>query len=138
MLAIGLVAPVADGFGGGGGQEWVSAQGADGQDGTVFGDLNFEDDVARATAGEGCGGILGIGAAQETGLGVRGRQPDALGWVDLSCCGLRCGELGCGDPTRRRCFHDGIAVLPGGIGLRLALRGSGLHAKDDFTFFVDD
>ena len=50
-MAIGLVAPVADGFGGGGGQEWVSAQGADGRDGTVFGDLDFEYDVAGAVIG---------------------------------------------------------------------------------------
>ena len=63
-MAIGLVAPVADGFGGGGGQEWVSAQGADGRDGTVFGDLNFEDDAAGAATGESCGGILGLGAAE--------------------------------------------------------------------------
>ena len=78
-MAIGLVAPVADGFGGGGGEEWVSAQGADGRDRAVFGDLNFEDDVAREMAGEGRRGVLGLGAAEQAGLGVRGRQPDALG-----------------------------------------------------------
>ena len=95
-MAIGLVAPVADGFGGGGGQEWVSAQGADGRDRTVFGDLNFEDDVACAMAGQGCGGILGIGAAQEAGLSVRGRQPDALGWGGLRLSCLCWGEVSCG------------------------------------------
>jgi hypothetical protein len=63
-LAVGLVAPVMDGFGGGGGEEGVSAEGADGRDGTVFGDLNFEDDAAGAVAGESCGGILGLGAAE--------------------------------------------------------------------------
>ena len=78
-MAIGFVAPVADGLGGGGGQEGVSAEGADGRDGTVFGDLDFEDDVASAVAGEGCGGILGLGAAEKAGFGLRGRQPDALG-----------------------------------------------------------
>ena len=30
-------------------------------------------------------GILGLGAAEEAGFGLRGRQPDALGWGDLSC-----------------------------------------------------
>ena len=73
VLAIGLVTPAADGFGGGGGQEGVSAEGADGRDGTVFGDLNFEDDIAGAVAGEGCGGVSGLGAAEETGFGLRGR-----------------------------------------------------------------
>ena len=78
-MAIGLVAPVADRLGGGGGQEGVSAKGADGRDGTVFGDLDLENDVACAVAGEGCGGILGLGAVEKAGSGLRGRQPDALG-----------------------------------------------------------
>ena len=72
-MAIGLVAPVADGFGGGGGEEGISAKGADGRDGAVFGDLDFEDDTAGAVAGEGCGGILGLGAVEEAGFGLRGR-----------------------------------------------------------------
>ena len=132
--AVGLVAPGADGFGGGGGQEGVSAESANGGDGAVFGDVDFEDDVAGAVGGEGVGGILGLGAAEETGCGLRGRQPDALGWDDL----------GWGDPGRRRRFYDGIAVLLGGIGLGLVvlrwagLGGSGLHAEEDFAFFVDD
>ena len=133
-MAIGLVAPVADGFGGGGGQEGISAEGADGGDGAVFGDLDFEDDGAGAVGGAGFGGILGLGAAAEASFGFLGRQPDALEWDDL-----RCG----------RCFHDGIAVLLGCIGLDgtglglvalllVGLGGSGLHAEDDFAFFVDD
>ena len=52
-MAIGLVAPSADGFGGGGGQEGVSAEGVDVGDGAIFGDLDFEDDVAGAVGGEG-------------------------------------------------------------------------------------
>jgi hypothetical protein len=51
VLTVGLIAPSADGFGGGGGQEGISAEGADGRDGAVFGDLDLEDDVARAVAG---------------------------------------------------------------------------------------
>jgi hypothetical protein len=79
VLAIGFVAPVADGLGGGGGEEGVSAEGADGRNGTVFGDLDLENDVACAVAGEGCGGIVGLGAVEKAGFGLRGRQPDALG-----------------------------------------------------------
>ena len=85
VLAIGLVAPFADGFGGGGGQERVSADGPDIGDGTVFGYLDFEDDVAGTVVGQGFGGIQGLGAAEDAGL--RGREPDALGL----------GSLGCGD-----------------------------------------
>ena len=70
--AVGLVAPVADGFGGGGGQEGVSAEGADVGDGAVFGDLDFEDDVAGTVGGEGFGGIVGLGADEETSFGLRG------------------------------------------------------------------
>ena len=71
-LAVGLIAPVADGFGGGGGQEGVSAEGADVGDGAVFGDLDFEDDVAGAMGGDGFGGILGLGTDEEAGFGLRG------------------------------------------------------------------
>jgi len=53
VLAIGLVTPVADGFGGGGGQEGISAEGVDVGDGAIFGDLDFEDDVAGAVGAEG-------------------------------------------------------------------------------------
>ena len=51
VLAVGLVPPVADGFGGGGGQEGVSAEGADVGDGTVWGYLDFQDYVAGAVSG---------------------------------------------------------------------------------------
>ena len=84
-MVVELVAPFADGFGGGGGQERVSADGPDVGDGTVFGYLDFEDDVAGAVVGQGFGGIQGLGAAEDAGL--RGREPDALGL----------GSLGCGD-----------------------------------------
>ena len=73
VLAIGLVAPVADGFGGGGGQEGISAEAANGRNGTVFGDLDFKDDVAGAVGAEGCGRILGLGTAEEADFGLRGR-----------------------------------------------------------------
>jgi len=145
VLAVGLIAPIADGFGGGGGQDRVSAEGAEVGDGAVFGDLDFEDDRAGAVGGQSFGGIQGLGAAEEAGFGLRGSEPDGLGWGDLRCWGdLRWGDLRWGDPSRRRCFYDGIAVLPGGIGVgwlmvrSVGLGGNGLHAKDDFAFFVDD
>ena len=51
VLTVGLIAPSADGFGGGGGQEGVSAEGADVGDGTVWGYLDFQDYVAGAVSG---------------------------------------------------------------------------------------
>jgi hypothetical protein len=51
VLAVGLVAPFADGFDGGGGQEGVSSEGADVGDGAVFGYLDFENYVAGAVGG---------------------------------------------------------------------------------------
>ena len=79
VLAVGMVAPCADGCGGGGGQEWVSTEGADVGDGAVFGYLDFEDYVAGAVGGYGCGGILGLGMAEEAGFGLRWSHPDSLG-----------------------------------------------------------
>ena len=78
-MAVGLVAPFADGGGGGGGQERVPAQGADVGDGTVFGYLDFQDYVTGAVRGQSFAGILRLGAADEAVLGLRGSYPDALG-----------------------------------------------------------
>ena len=72
MLAIGLVAPFADSFGGGGGQERVSAEGADVGDGAVFSYLDFENYVAGAVRGQGFAGILGFGAAEDAVFGLGG------------------------------------------------------------------
>ena len=71
-MAIGLVVPFADGFGGGGGQERVSAEGADVGDGAVFGYLDFENYVAGAVRGQGFAGILGLGTADDAGFGLSG------------------------------------------------------------------
>jgi len=121
---VGLVAPLANGVGGSGGQQEVSAEGADGGDGAVFGDLNFEDNVAGAVGGEGVGRILRLSAADEADFGFLGRQPDALG----------CGDLGCGELSRRRCFYDSVARSLGGIGPG----GSWLQTEDDLAVFVHD
>jgi hypothetical protein len=67
-----LVAPFADGFGGGSGQEGVSAEGADVGDGAVFGYLDFQDYVASAVRGQGFAGILGFGAAEDAVFGLGG------------------------------------------------------------------
>src|SRR5208282_3974577 len=92
VLAVGLVAPVADGF----------AEGADAGNRTVFGYLNFQDYVAGAVSGQGVRRILGLCAAEEVGFSLRGRKPDALGIGDF------CG---------RGCCHDGIAIGLGWSGL---------------------
>jgi hypothetical protein len=83
MLAVGLVAPVADGLGGRGDQERVSAQGAYVGHRTVIGDLDFEDDIPGAMRGEGCGRILGLSAPEEAGFGLLGIKPDVLSWSEL-------------------------------------------------------
>lgn len=72
VWAVGLVAPAADGLGGGGGQEGVSAKGTDVGDRAVFGHLNFENHVASAMGGAGIGRILRFGTGEEPGFGFRG------------------------------------------------------------------
>src|SRR5580658_1657407 len=109
VRAVGLVTPVADSFAGGGGQDGVSAESANAGDGAVFGDLDFEDYVAGTVGGQSFGRILGLGAVEDAGFGLRGREPDTLRGSEFRC---------------RRCLNDRIAILmsgvgPGGIGLHL-------------------
>ena len=63
--SVGLVAPVADGFGGGGSERGVSTESTDVGNRAVFGDLDFEDYVAGAAGGESFGRILGLGTAEQ-------------------------------------------------------------------------
>ena len=51
VLAIRFVAPLANGSGSGGGQERVSAEGANRDDGTVGGNQDFQDNVTGASRG---------------------------------------------------------------------------------------
>jgi hypothetical protein len=72
ILAIGLIAPVADSFLRSRGQGGISAESANLRDGTIFGYQDFENYIAGAVSGAGLSGILGLGAGQEKGIG-RGR-----------------------------------------------------------------
>ena len=119
LLDVGLVAPGADRLGGGCSQNRVSLEKANVSDRTVFGDLDFEDNVTGAIRGEGCGGILRLSPSLEASFGLLGIEPDAWG---------RRGR-GRGDLGGRRCLCDRVIDL---------FAGSSLRAEDHFTFFVDD
>ena len=113
MLAIRFVAPLADGIGGGGGQEGVSREDSNRSDGPVFGDQDFEDHFTGAVGGQGSGGVLRLDAIAQTNFGLIGSEPDIRGERDPGA--LRCVQ------------HRGRAFFAGG----------GLHAENDLTVIVD-
>ena len=79
--AVGLVTPVANSLRRSGCQERISVEGADGGDSAVFGNMDFQGDIARAVGGESIGGIFRLDAAEEAAIGLCGGQPH----------GMRCG-----------------------------------------------
>lgn len=87
VLAIRFVAPLANGSGSGGGQERVSAEGANRDDGTVGGNQDFQDNVTGAVGGHGLGGVLGLDAIAETAFGSIGGEPDTRQWRDPGALG---------------------------------------------------
>ena len=70
MQTVRLVAPVADGLGGSGGEERISGECAGGGDGAVLGDVDLEGDTAGAMSGESVGGIRRFNAVEKTALGL--------------------------------------------------------------------
>jgi hypothetical protein len=75
VLAVGLVTPVADGLGGSGCEKRISAECANGGDGSILGDVDFERDVAGAVSGDSVGGIRGFNAVDQTAFRLRRREP---------------------------------------------------------------
>ena len=71
-----MIAPASDGFGGGFGQQRVSAEGPDLGDRAVLGDFDFEDYVAGAVGGQRFVGKLRLRVAEKKALGLFGRKPD--------------------------------------------------------------
>ena len=69
VLAIRFVAPLANGIGGGRGQERVSTKGSNRGDGAILRNQDFEENFTRAMGGQSIGGILGLDALAETALG---------------------------------------------------------------------
>ena len=63
MLAVRLIAPAAHGFGRSVGEDWISTQGTNVGNGSIFSYLQLKDDSARAVGGEGCCGKLRFGSA---------------------------------------------------------------------------
>jgi hypothetical protein len=83
IATVGLVAPTAYGFDGGIGEEGISAESPDGEDGSVFGYVDFEHDISGAMSGASLGGVVGLDAADEAVLSFIGIQPDGF-WRRLS------------------------------------------------------